>query len=259
MLTTCPKCGHTPLPDPQTAFTTCPGCGAYLAKLASGPLRDRDPHLRHRTTLRATGPGDDESGLASLLLHVPARVDPQRWWLRAVMLAVFTVWGWNLIAMDYRDGSIAASFLHRPLLIFHEAGHVIFMPLGEWMAVAGGSLFQLILPGVLCGALLLKTRDPFGAAIGLWLLGVSLLDLAPYIYDAFDPQLTLLGGGTGQDGPHDWLYLLRTMGLREKAQVIGAVVHKLGALVMILSMVWGAWVLKRQRARVSDAVFFEET
>jgi hypothetical protein len=38
----------------------------------------------------------------------------------------------------------------------------------------------------------------------------SILDLAPYIYDARDPQLILLGGHTGEDGHHDWIYLLET-------------------------------------------------
>lgn len=77
-----------------------------------------------------------------------------------------------------RDGSLMQSFLHRPLLIFHETGHMVFMPFGEWMSVAG--------------ALLCKNRDPFGAALGLWLLG------------------------------------------------------------------WAAWVLKRQRARLSDAPYVDE-
>ena len=28
--------------------------------------------------------------------------------------------------MDYRDGEPGSSFIHAPLLVFHEAGHVIF-------------------------------------------------------------------------------------------------------------------------------------
>jgi hypothetical protein len=33
-------------------------------------------------------------------------------------------------------------------LLIHEAGHVIFMPFGEVISIAGGSLFQLIVPAV---------------------------------------------------------------------------------------------------------------
>ena len=100
--------------------------------------------------------------------------------------------------MDYRVGEMGESFLHRPLLVFHEAGHIVFMAFGEWMTILGGTLGQLLMPILLAGALLLKNRDPFGAAVGLWLFGVSVLDVAPYMYDALHPQLMLLSGTTGE-------------------------------------------------------------
>ena len=137
---------------------------------------------------------------------------PMRLWWRLLLWVVFALWGVVLIRLDHRTGEIFTSFLHRPLLIFHEAGHVLFIPLGDWMAVAGGSLMQLIVPAVLAGALLLKNHDRFGASIGVWFFGVSLLDLAPYIYDALVPQLTLLNGETGEAGGHDWIFLLSSMG-----------------------------------------------
>lgn len=249
MFSQCPKCGHAPLPSDQALPAACPGCGAILAKLGA-PLP--------RTRPAPAGPHPAGSNTAPLWLHVPAQVDPLRWWLRVALLAAFTVWGWHLIAMDYRDGSLMHSFLHRPLLIFHEAGHVVFMPLGEWMSVAGGTLGQLLMPAIMAGALLYRNRDPFGAAIGLWLLGVSVLDVAPYVYDAWEPRLTLLGGGTGETGPHDWMYLLGSMGLVSKAQFLGALVHKLGAIVVLVALGWGVWVLKRQRARLSDAPLVDD-
>lgn len=30
-------------------------------------------------------------------------------------------------------------------LVIHEAGHIVFMPFGEFIMIAGGSLFQIIL------------------------------------------------------------------------------------------------------------------
>jgi hypothetical protein len=132
------------------------------------------------------------------------------------------------------------------------------MVLGEWMTILGGTLGQLIMPTILGGALLVKNRDPFGASIGLWLLGVSLLDVAPYVYDALHPQLMLLSGTTGEEGGHDWIYLLSSMGLLPKAQLLGGLVHKLGALVVLLALGWGAWVLRRQYARVAGDVLRED-
>ena len=36
-------------------------------------------------------------------------------------------------------------------LVIHEAGHLIFSLLGEFMMIAGGSLFQVIMPAVFVG------------------------------------------------------------------------------------------------------------
>ena len=244
----CPKCGHRPLPMDQSLPAACPACGVILAKVG-----------RARPAARPTTPRDEPGRLAALLLlQVPERVDAWRWWLRAVLLAGFALWGIALIAMDYRSGEVGQSFLHGPLLIFHEAGHVIFRLFGEWVSVLGGTLAQLLLPALIIVAFLWKNRDPFGAAIGLWLLGVSLLDVAPYMYDALQPQLTLLNGSVGEDGGHDWIYLFESLGLRPRAPFIGAATHKLGALVVVLSLAWAAWLLVLQRRRIAGEVLLEE-
>jgi hypothetical protein len=243
----CPKCGHRPLPEDQALPAACPACGVILAKVAAAAASPR------RTPVAAeAGPG-----LADLLLHVPERVDALRWWLRAVLLAGFAVWGWVLIAQDYRVGEIGSSFLHGPLLLFHEAGHVIFRIFGEWVGVLGGTLAQLLLPALIVAAFLWKNHDPFGAALGLWLLGVSLLDVAPYMYDALQPQLTLLNGSVGEEGGHDWIYLFESMGLRPRAQFLGAATHKLGALVVLAALGWGAWLLVLQRRRIGTELLHE--
>jgi hypothetical protein len=188
--------------------------------------------------------------LWDLVRYVPPKVDPIYFWSRVGVLVVFTLWGLSLIGMDYRNGEIGQSFLHRPLLIFHEAGHVVFMPFGQFMMFLGGTLGQLIMPAVMLFALLIKNRDPFGAAIGLWFLGVSLLDIAPYAYDALHPQLMLLGGRTGEDGGHDWIYLLSETGLLKRAHAVGWWFHKLGSVVVVIACGWAAWVLMQQRKRL---------
>ncbi len=116
------------------------------------------------------------------------------------------------------------------------------------MMILGGSLGQLAMPAILCDASLIKNRDPYGAAIGLWFVGVALLDLAPYMYDALHPQLLLLSGMTGEEGGHDWIFLFTSLGLLQKSQFIGGVAHKLGAVVVLMALGWGVWVLKTQYA-----------
>jgi hypothetical protein len=135
---------------------------------------------------------------------------------------------------------------------------VLFRLFGEWMMFLGGTLGQLLMPAVIVVAFLWKNRDPFGAAMGLWLLGVSLLDVAPYMHDALDPQLMLLSGRSGEDGGHDWIYLFESMGLLQRAPLIGALTHKLGALVILLALAWAAWVLALQRRRIAGELLHEE-
>jgi len=242
--TQCPKCGHTPMPPDQALPATCPACGLVLAKFGMRP-----PVPMAAMSADDMGNIDKSDSwherLVALVTHVPNQVDTVSFWARAILLALFTFWGLRLIALDFRTGDMGSSFLHGPLLIFHEAGHVIFRLFGEFMMIAGGSLGQLIMPAILCGALLITNRDPFGAAIGLWLFGASLLDLSPYIYDSLHPQLILLGGHTGEDGGHDWIYLLDKIGWLKHSQGLGWFVHKLGALVMLLAISWGAWLLWR--------------
>lgn len=247
--TRCPKCGHRPQPADQLLPAACPACGVILAKL--GQVVHRTPRLQDDTQ-------NGEPGWTALLTHIPERVDAMRFWLRVAILAGLALWGWVLIGLDYRTGELGASFIHRPILVFHEAGHVIFMPLGDWMTVMGGTLGQLLMPTLMAGALLIKNRDPFGAAVGLWLLGVSLLDVAPYMYDALHPQLLLLSGQVGEAGGHDWIYLFSSLGLLPKAQLIGGLTHKAGALVVLLSLGWAAWLLRRQYPRVEAHVTRED-
>jgi hypothetical protein len=237
--TRCPKCGHADLPSRQDLPAACPACGVILAKVGQVPRR----------TPRRPDTSDSQNSQASWatpLTRLPDRVDPLDWWARFALLAGLTVWAWTLIGLDYRSGDINASFLHRPLLIFHEAGHVIFMPLGQWMMILGGTLGQLLMPAIMSAALQIKNRDPFGAAVGLWLLGVSVLDVAPYVYDALQPQLMLLSGSTGEAGGHDWIYLLSSLGLLPHAQLLGSLIHKLGALVVLASLGWAACMLRGQ-------------
>jgi len=251
MLERCPKCRHAPLPADQAFPVECPGCGVILARLGEVPAR-----ASAISSARTAGRG---AGLRAWLWHVPDRVDATAFKGRVALLAVFALWGLRLSWMDYRDGEMMTSFIHGPLLVFHEAGHVLFRLFGEWVAVLGGSLFQVLLPLVLSGALLWKNRDPFGASIGLWLAGVSVMDVAPYMYDAWEPRLTLLGGGTGNDSFHDWIYLFDSMNQLHHAQRTGATAHAVGVAIVLLAIAWGAGVLRLQRRRLAGNVLVERS
>ncbi|HEY0665928.1 MAG TPA: hypothetical protein VGD24_07680 [Gallionella sp.] len=246
----CPKCGHQP-PQPIPASAACPACGVYMfkwAQTARAPARTEvdDEHEMH---------GEMEGGLIAALFEPKDRMDAMSFYGRCAALVLLAIWSWFLIGYDYRVGEIGGSFMHNILLPIHEAGHVLFKPFGEFMMMLGGSLFQIALPFAIGIAFIFKNRDNFGASIGVWWASVSLVDLSPYIYDALHPQLTLLGGGTGaSDGPHDWIYLLITMGQLDNAQRWGAFAHALGGVLMVAALAWGMIVLLRQRASLGNGV-----
>jgi hypothetical protein len=242
------------LPEDQALPAACPACGLILAKFAV-PLPRRSASVDEESPDAEPGRWRSLTAqLAEAVTFVPPHVEPAVFWARVALLLLFGLWGMRLIWMDHRSGEIGSSFLHGPLLVFHEAGHVIFRLFGEFMTILGGTLGQLLMPAILCGALLVQNRDPYGAAIGLWLVGVSLLDVAPYVYDALHPQLVLLGGRTGEEGGHDWIYLLGETGLLKRAHGLGWLVHKLGALVVLVSIAWAGWILWQQKMRLGDAL-----
>ena len=62
--------------------------------------------------------------------------------------------------------------------------------------VAGGSLFQVILPAVFVGYFLWRRQYYAAAIVGLW-VGQSILNVWVYAADAVKMQLVLTSGFTG--------------------------------------------------------------
>jgi len=238
---TCPKCGHRGAPANVRGAESCAACGLVYAKWTERQAR--------ASSAPAQVPADAAAPAVrrwrDYLLYVPERPDPLRFWGHAALYAVFFVWGWYFILLDFRGNEIGESFMHRVNLVFHEAGHVIFMPLGNFMMMLGGSLGQLLVPAIVMAALLVSNRDAFGASLGLWWLGQSLMDLAPYVNDARALELMLLGGGTGRDRPgiHDWENILLDLRLIEYDRQIAWLVDAAGTLLVLAALSWGACVL----------------
>ena len=193
-------------------------------------------------------------------LHVPPEVPRLHFYGRAFLYLGLFVWGWQFIAADYDElvrgyPEISDSFMHDVNLVFHEAGHVIFLPFGRFMTVLGGTLNQWLIPAVVVFAFILKARDTFGASVGLWWLGQSVMDAAPYINDARAGRLMLLGGGTGSDRPgyHDWTNILGQLGWMKYDHAIAGVVDAMGTFLMLISFLWGAAVLWRQYKNLAES------
>jgi hypothetical protein len=195
---------------------------------------------------QASDTDDDQRRLFPLLLGVESPASAPIAAGRGIFLLLLGIWTTTMLS---RTVSVEGtdSFLHLPDLVFHEAGHILFSPLGRFMTVLGGSLTQLLVPLVCAGAFLWQTRDAFGAAIAVWWAGQNLIDLAPYINDARNLQLVLLGGRTGAEVEgHDWEYLLNAMGISHYDHSIAGVVQAVGNVTMILALAWALIVVVNQ-------------
>jgi hypothetical protein len=170
--------------------------------------------------------------------------------IRAVRLGFVLLlawWTWRFIAYPMREDVIGASVVHLPDLIFHEAGHLLFSPFGDFMMTLGGSLMQVIVPIVCAIAFLTTSRDLFGAAVMGWWTGQNLLDVAIYINDARALQLTLIGGHTGAEVEgHDWERLLTMTNALHLDHRIAIGVQTLGALLMVAALAWAGTIAARR-------------
>jgi hypothetical protein len=119
-------------------------------------------------------------------------------------------------------------------LIIHEAGHVIFMPFGEFVSIAGGSLFQVIVPAVFAGYFF-RQRQFWSAALVLFWLGQSMLNVAVYAGDAVALQLPLIGG---DDSIHDWNYMLDRLGMLQSTQTISGLIRLCGTVIIVAAGVF---------------------
>ena len=161
-------------------------------------------------------------------------------WGSLGLLLVLAGWTWSF-ARTPMGPSDMDSILHLPDLVFHEAGHVLFMPFGRFMTVLGGSLTQVLVP-IVCAVAFIRQDQRVSAGVCAWWAGQNLVDLAPYIADARALNLVLLGGQTGAEVEgHDWEFILTQLGALHLDRTIGLCAHYGGLLVMMLSLGWAAW------------------
>ena len=136
---------------------------------------------------------------------------------------------------------MAGSFLDMVDLPIHETGHLLFRLFGEFMMVAGGSLFQVIVPTVFVGYFYWHEKY-YSAAIVLFWVGQSILNVFVYAADAVVMQLVLTSGLTGSEGSfHDWNYLLTTTGLIGATKTVAGIIRLFGTLTIIAAGVFSVY------------------
>jgi len=235
----CPKCQA----DQLDGATECAKCGIIFAKYRPLAPLQRQSVLRNRSRWVALAKG--------WLVESDTSTDSMTFAGRVALFLLLLWWGRTFILTPLETNYTGESFLHLINLPFHEAGHILFIPLGRFMMILGGSLGQILMPLVCLGTFLVKTRDPFGASVALWWTAESVMDIAPYINDARAMDLMLLGGVTGKetDG-HDWNNILTMLGWLEYDHRLAHLAYNFGILLMLASFAWGGLLLLKHYRRL---------
>lgn len=248
--TTCPKCGYKRSPeDSHIHEGLCPACGIAYKKWQSNQSQDNEDEATEATHFTVQPSRTLSYKLWQIFTYVPEQTDVLSFWGRVCLLVLFALWGAYFIFSGVDWEAIGGSFLHSINLPFHEFGHVLFSPFGRFMAVLGGSLFQVMMPLIALLSFSLQMKDNFAAAIMLWWAGQNMIDVSPYIADAKYRSIPLIRG-LGEDY-HDWGNLLSMLDMVDSAHTIANSVFICGAITIIFALFWAGWILNKQKANLA--------
>lgn len=121
-------------------------------------------------------------------------------------------------------------------LIFHEAGHWLLSWGPQWLEIAGGSLFQVILPLAIAVVAWRQSR-PLSAAVVLLWAGQSFVNVSVYAGDALHQRLPLIA----DNAIHDWNHLLWYFGALRHTATVAATIRVTGWLVMLGGLIGGLY------------------
>lgn len=146
--------------------------------------------------------------------------------------------GYLFFALQSRDFS---HFIDMINLIFHEAGHFIFIFFGDFLHYLGGTLLEILIP-LLFAAYFFIHEDRYSASIMFAWMGYNLTTISVYIADAILMRLPLLGCGTDCDYTyHDWNHLLTKLDLLPYTNSIANLVYGVGMAIFILGILASIW------------------
>ena len=151
---------------------------------------------------------------------------------KLILASVLTLY---FVSIDYNP--MAGSFMDMVDLPIHETGHLLFRILGEFMGIAGGSIFQVIFPAIFVGYFIWQYKY-YSASIVLFWVGQSIINVYIYAQDAVVMQLMLTSGMTGSEGGfHDWNYMLTNTGLIGYTKSVAGMIRLVGTFTIIIAVV----------------------
>ena len=241
----CPKCDH----EQDASSFECEKCGIIFEKYYRVKEKKIGPPNQEE---KVESYGFEKSlvqGIYDLLFSIQAPENKIYFCVRIIVFMVMLMWGILFIFSSIESNYAGRSFMHLVNLPFHEAGHIIFRPLGSFVTSLGGTIGQMLMPLICFAVLIVKTRDSFGASVSFWWFGENFVDIAPYINDARSLKLPLIGGNTGHSSPygfHDWEYILKQTGFAEFDHLFARISFSIGIFIIVVSLVWAGILVAKQ-------------
>lgn len=150
--------------------------------------------------------------------------------LLKVSLVIFV----SIYMFFYIKNIPAWHFIDNINLIFHEAGHIVFFFFGEFMAMIGGTLMQILVPLSLFIYFYIRGNN-FSSSLILFWLSQNFFNVYVYARDAIKMELPLLGGDSVY---HDWNSILSTLNLLKYTEQIASVIYFIGIIILIFAIVF---------------------
>jgi len=185
--------------------------------------------------------------VADLKYELDLWIESRESWIPRALLALYLAYA----GVRHMLNPLYGSWFSGITLAFHEMGHIVFIPLGRTMTIAGGSIMQLAIPLTAAIYLLKKQNDWFGFGVGLAWLSFAMFELATYIGDAARMELPLVGFGGGYH--HDWATLLTQWRVIDYCDGIATGVRVLGGAVWLFAMIEMGYICAKIAIRLYSA------
>ena len=131
----------------------------------------------------------------------------------------------------------------KPLnLGIHELGHMVFMPFGQFIGIAGGTILQCLVP-IIGLVMFYRQRDYFAVAVAVVWLGTNFYDVAFYVADAVAMALPLVSPFAGSEIIHDWHYLLSHLGLLSWHSGLAVLLRFAGTAACLAGIGYATWLI----------------
>ncbi len=101
--------------------------------------------MRPRGATGYHAPAARRDPVVTLLDDAPESTPRVVWYGRVAALVGMSVW---CASVSLGRLTEIPTILHLTVILFHEAGHVLFAPFGEVIRIAGGTIGQLLMPAI---------------------------------------------------------------------------------------------------------------